>query len=95
MVRPREGAKSLFDVPTAVHGFFQEINTGHIEIYNECSLQHELAIFLRGVGAGGPYKIQFERPVCFFGVDRTQQFVKNETICHYSPPKWPSEPQSK
>lgn len=67
----------MLDVATAVHGFFQQVAAGTIEIYNECSLQHELGIYLRAATPPGRYKVQFERPVGFFGLTRGR-FVKNE-----------------
>jgi hypothetical protein len=67
----------MIDVPVVVQRFFQTIAGGGIEIYNECSLQHELGIFLRQSLPHGSYKVQFERPVGFFGLDR-KDFVKKE-----------------
>lgn len=51
------------------------IANGCIEIYNEFSLQHELGIFLRASLLG--YKVEFERNVEHFGLQK-QQFVKKE-----------------
>src|SRR6266852_3207826 len=67
----------MFDLRTMIERFFQQVAAGSIEIYNEFSLQHELGIFLRAADAAGQYKVQFERPVGFFGLTRSA-FVKNE-----------------
>jgi hypothetical protein len=65
----------MTNVHGAVREFFQKVAKGAIEIYNECSLQHELGIFLRR--SLRRYKVQFERPVGFFGFARND-FVKSE-----------------
>ena len=55
--------------------FASEVARGKIEIYNEFSLQHELGIFLRSNISDK--KIQFERNVSFFGLDKIE-YVKRE-----------------
>jgi hypothetical protein len=67
----------MLDVGIAIKEFFQNVANGNTEIYNECSLQHELGIFLRVSTVSSQYKIQFERPVSFFGLSRSV-FVKKE-----------------
>jgi hypothetical protein len=67
----------MFDVNEAIQSFFRQVESGSIEIYNECSLQYELGIFLRSAAGDGPQKVQFERPVGFFGLSRPG-FVKKE-----------------
>ncbi len=67
----------MLDVNKAIEAFFQQVAGGAVDIYNECSLQHELGIFLRSVLGAGTHKVQFERPVGFFGFSRSG-FVKNE-----------------
>lgn len=52
--------------------FCRKIGNGEIEVYNEFSLQHELGIFLRK--NLNEYKVQFERNVSFFGIE------KNDTV---------------
>ncbi|RDE70780.1 hypothetical protein [Aggregatibacter segnis] len=74
--------------------FFTEYlkNNKEIEIYNEFSLQHELGVFLRGELKGNfqeeKYKVQFERNVSFFKLDKSkleEGFVKREIdICIYN-----------
>jgi hypothetical protein len=55
--------------------FVQAVARGHIEIYNEFSLQHEFGIHLRGKFPG--LKVHFERNVsALFGT--TSQFIKRE-----------------
>ena len=65
------------NVANRVNGFFEGVAKGDIEIYNEFSLQHELGIFLRSSFAQSNIKVQFERPVEFFGLAR-QDCVKAE-----------------
>jgi hypothetical protein len=55
--------------------FFSRVAAGELEIYNEFSLQHEFGIFLRSVLLG--YRVEFERPVGFYGLQRTS-FCKKE-----------------
>ena len=58
-----------------IASFATEVGAGNIEIYNEFSLQHELGIYLRN--AFSDKKIQFERNVSFFGLNK-MDFVKRE-----------------
>lgn len=59
--------------------FFSLVAEGEIEIYNEFSVQHELGIHLRcSLSRGLPStKVQFERPVSFFGLERSD-FAEKE-----------------
>jgi len=50
--------------------FFQLFAKGEVEIYNEFSFQHELGIFLRHEFP--ELKIQFERNVSYFDLDKAQ-----------------------
>ncbi|MEI6746326.1 MAG: hypothetical protein WCL34_10215 [Methylococcaceae bacterium] len=59
-----------------IKDFAEKIAEGTIEIYNEFSLQNELGIFLRGQSTFSNMKVQFERPVSFFGSD--EDFIKRE-----------------
>jgi len=61
---------------TLSKNFFSDVTEGKIEIYNEFSLQHEFGLYLR-IKLGTTFKIQFERPVTFFGLHRSN-FVKKE-----------------
>jgi len=62
-----------------IDSFFALVGGGEIEIYNEFSLQHEFGIFLRERMPGR--KIQFERNVAHFGLNKND-FVKKEIdIC--------------
>ncbi len=60
-----------------IKDFFRKVDSGEIEIYNEFSLQHELGIFLREIPKFKNKKIQFERNVSKFNLDKTE-FVKKE-----------------
>jgi len=55
--------------------FTSQIAKGKIQIYNEASIQYELAIFLKGIISN--YKIQLERNVTHFKLDK-KNFVKRE-----------------
>ena len=55
--------------------FCSQIAKGKIEVYNEFSVQFELAIFLRALIPN--YKIQLERNVSYFKLDK-QRFEKKE-----------------
>lgn len=55
--------------------FISQITKGKIEIYNEASVQYELAIFLREIIPN--YKIQLERNVTYFKQEK-KNFVKKE-----------------
>lgn len=55
--------------------FMHRIRKGEVEVYNEISLQVELGIYLR---ENFPeYKVQFERNVSYFGIDK-HHVVKRE-----------------
>ena len=57
--------------------FISQITKGKIEIYNEASVQYELAIFLREVIPKKYYKIQLERNVSYFKLEK-KKFKKKE-----------------
>lgn len=63
-------------ISEAIQIFADSIRAGDIEIYNEISVQHELGIILRSQ-LGESLKIQFERPVDYFGFER-KFFEKKE-----------------
>jgi len=52
---------------TLIQGFFREVSSGRVEIYNEFSLQHEFGIYLRRTLPAG-FKVQFERPISHFQI---------------------------
>ena len=58
-----------------LRAFFNKVETGEIEIYNEFSLQHELGIFIRLYLPDK--KVQFERNVSFFEMNKND-FEKKE-----------------
>ncbi len=66
-----------------IEDFFRTVAAGKAEIYNEFSVQHELGIFLRE-RIGAEYKVQFERPVSFFGIDRVKTRKKEIDIAVFS-----------
>ena len=55
--------------------FVSKIAKGKTKIYNEASIQYELAIFLREVIPN--YKIQLERNVSYFKLDK-KKYQKNK-----------------
>lgn len=57
------------DIRTHIDDFFTHVYAGEIDIYNEFSLQHELGLFIRSAELG--HKVQFERPVEYFGIARS------------------------
>ncbi|OLN23953.1 hypothetical protein BTO30_00550 [Domibacillus antri] len=66
--------------------FMDQVSSGNIEIYNEYSIQFELAIFLR---ANLPieYKIQLERNISYFGLDKENFLKKEMDIVVFNPDK--------
>ena len=62
--------------------FMQRADAGEVEIYNEFSLQHEFGLFLRS--ALPAFKVQFERNVAFFGLDKSGFEKREIDICAYS-----------
>jgi hypothetical protein len=65
--------------------FTDKIVRGKIEIYNEASIQYELAIYLRGILDNG-YKIQLERNIKYFNL--YGDYIKKEMdIVIFTPDK--------
>jgi len=63
------------DIQNLVYDFVGRIKSNDIEIYNEASIQHELAIFLRPILKD--FYIQLERNISYFNYDK-QKFEKKE-----------------
>jgi hypothetical protein len=70
--QPDVGADTLIDLTTP---FMLQVRAGHIEVYNEFSLQHELGIFLRQSLPN--YRVRFERNVSYFFPGKNS-FIKRE-----------------
>ena len=66
----------MIDFKTYAKSFFSDVTKGTVEIYNEFSLQHEFGLYLRAT-FGTAFKTQFERPVTFFDLHKSN-FVKKE-----------------
>ncbi|MDQ0163964.1 hypothetical protein [Aeribacillus alveayuensis] len=64
------------DLKVHIDEFMTEVSNDNIEIYNEFSIQFELAIFLRA-NLSKEYKIQLERNIGYFGLDKGN-FLKKE-----------------
>ncbi len=76
------------DIGSIIISFLNELAEGVVEIYNEISLEHELGIHLRD-NLPSYYKVQFERPVDYFNLSKTQ-FIKREIdISIFGPDKFP------
>lgn len=56
------------EISYLVNQFIDKISRGKIEIYNEASVQYEMAIFLRARLKN--YKIQLERNVTYFNISK-------------------------
>lgn len=69
----------MIDFERLFREFFSLVAEGKVDIYNEFSVQHELGVHLRrSLSRDLPsIKVQFERPVSFFGLERSD-FVKKE-----------------
>jgi hypothetical protein len=63
-------------IGTLIHKFIGEISKNKIEIYNEASVQYELAIYLKEF-LKNVYKIQLERNISFFQLSK-RDFIKKE-----------------
>jgi len=64
-------------IKNLVENFVGYVKKNNVTIYNEASIQYELAIFLRRKIKN--YKIQLERNVSAFGLDKTKtKFLKKE-----------------
>lgn len=64
------------EILDAISHFAGLVRDGEIEIYNEISVQHELGIVFRSF-LPKRFKVQFERPVDYFGL-RKENFPKRE-----------------
>lgn len=63
------------------------IKNNQIEIYNEFSLQHELGIYLRNNIDDSSYKVQFERNVSYFGINKGNLVKKEIDIAIFNEDK--------
>jgi hypothetical protein len=77
---PRKNAP--MDVALLFSQFMQKVDARDVEIYNEFSLQHEFGLFLRSNYPA--IKIQFERNVAFFGLEKSNFEKREIDICAYS-----------
>lgn len=72
------------DLQAQLVGFMKQVSDGSIEIYNEFSIQFELAIFLRA-NLPKEYKIQLERNINYFGLDKEHFLKKEMDIVAFNP----------
>lgn len=66
--------------------FTGQISAGKIEVYNEASIQYELAILLRQK-LGGDCRVQLERNIDFFALNKKDFLKKEMDIAVYKPNK--------
>ena len=64
--------------------FTGEVSIGRIEIYNEASIQYELAIFLRH-RLDDKYNIQLERNIDYFNLDVKNYLKKEMDVVFFLP----------
>ena len=65
-----------------IRQFFNLVESDQVEIYNEFSLQHELGIYLRNHYSNK--KVQFERNVSYFGLDKSSYEKKEIDLVIFS-----------
>lgn len=73
-----------------IESFIERVGRGEIEIYNEFSLQHELGIHLREAlnsQNAEPTKVQFERNVSFFDLQKDIFEKKEIDVCIFNADK--------
>lgn len=64
--------------------FTDKILREKIEIYNEASIQYELAIYLRGrLDNRYKYKIQLERNIDYFNLKSGNYLKKGDGYCYF------------
>jgi hypothetical protein len=71
------------EIRAHIDEFFECVHRGDVEIYNEFSLQHELGLHLRN--ASPQHKVQFERPVEFFGISKSSTTKRELDIAVFTP----------
>lgn len=72
------------DLQVQLVEFMNQVSNGSIEIYNEFSIQFELAIFLRK-NLPKEYKIQLERNIHYFGLNKGHFLKKEMDIVVFNP----------
>lgn len=81
-------AKSMKHVEKRVIEFLALVGQARLEVYNEFSFQHELGFYLRECCSDGA-RVNFERPISYFGFS-SANFAKREIdICLVSPDRKP------
>ncbi|QJW89871.1 hypothetical protein HNV11_11030 [Spirosoma taeanense] len=77
----------MTDPKELIVDFLNYCRDEQVELYNEPGLQHEMAIFLRQKLHGTGLKIQLERNVSFFTVQKTNVRKREIDIVIYTPDK--------
>ncbi len=73
----------MMNLQQVLHDFFHLVANGSVEIYNEFSLQHEIGCYIRSV-LSPEFKVQFERPTEFFGIEHRALEKKEIDIVVFS-----------
>jgi hypothetical protein len=74
------------DISALIEKFMEQIVKENIELYNEDSVQYELAFFLRQ-NLKRDYRIQLERNINYFGLDKRRFLKKEMDIVIFNPKK--------
>lgn len=69
-----------------LHDFGEHIVMDRVEIYNEVSLQFELAIYLRNILSDN-FRVHVERNVAFFGLNKGDYLKREMDIAVFTPDK--------
>lgn len=78
--------KENIDLYKHIYEFMNLIKSNQIEVYNEISFQHEVGIYLRKV-LDKKYKIQFERNVTYFNLQKETMLKKEMDIVIFNKDK--------
>ncbi len=73
---------------TKLDNFFTKIKLKQIDLYNEFGLQFELALYLRRLSELADFKIELERPISHFSINKSKDIPKKEIdVCVYDTKK--------
>ena len=72
------------EIKQIVSNFFEYVKEKEIDIYNEFSFQHELGVFFRNQITETNYKIEFERNISFFQIQKSDCIKKEIDIVIYN-----------
>ncbi len=75
----------LKEIENALNNFIKYTSEYNVDLYNEFSLQHELGIYLREKFKNTNYKIQFERNVSYFGINKSRLIKREIDLSIFTP----------